>query len=318
MVETDHSINDNDGMDRLDTMRVFVAVAEAGGFAPAARSLRLSPPAVTRAIAALEERIGARLLHRTTRTVRLSEAGARYLADAKRILAELDEADATAAGAHAEPRGQIAVTAPQLFGKMHVAPVVLDFLDRFPEVSARTLLVDRVVDLMDEGMDVAVRIAVLPDSGLTAVRVGQVRRVVCASPDYLERRGTPATPVELERHDCIGFQAAAAPAAWVFPARSGDGVETVRPPMRLLVNTADVAVAAARDGRGVVRVLSYQVAEEVRQGQLAIVLADCEPPPIPVQLVHLEGRRAAARVRAFVDFAAERLRAALVDAAPRP
>lgn len=298
-------------MDRLDAMRVFVAVAEAGGFAPAARSLRLSPPAVTRAVAALEERIGARLLHRTTRTVRLTEAGARYLADAKRILAELEEAEAVAAGAHGEPRGQLAVTAPLLFGKMHVAPVVLDFLDRFPEVSARTLFVDRVVDLMDEGMDVAVRIAVLPDSGLTAVRVGEVRRVVCAAPGYLARRGTPETPAELERHDCIGFQSAAAPAPWVFPARAGDGAATIRPPMRLLVNNADVAVAAARDGRGIVRVLSYQVADEVRQGSLAVVLADHEPPPIPVQLVHLEGRRAAARVRAFVDFAAGRLRAVL-------
>ena len=298
-------------MDRLDAMRVFVAVAEAGGFAPAARELRLSPPAVTRAVAALEDRIGARLLHRTTRIVRLTEAGARYLADTRRILAELEEAEATAAGAHAEPRGQIAVTAPLLFGKMHVAPVVLGFLGRFPEVSARTLFVDRVVDLMDEGLDVAVRIAVLPDSTLSAVRVGQVRRVVCAAPEYLARRGTPATPRDLEGLDCIGFQSGAAPAPWVFPARTGEGRETVRPPMRLLVNNADVAVAAALAGHGVTRVLSYQVAEEVRAGRLAVVLADHEPPPIPVHLVHLEGRRAAARVRVFVDFAAERLRAVL-------
>lgn len=304
-------------MDRLDAMRVFVTVAEAGGFAPAARSLRLSPPAVTRAVAALEERIGARLLHRTTRTVRLTEAGARYLADAKRILAELDEADAAAAGAHAEPRGQIAITAPLLFGRMHVAPVVLDFLDRFPDVTARTLFVDRVVDLMDEGMDVAVRIAVLPDSGLSAVRVGQVRRVVCAAPDFLRRHGEPRTPADLERLGCIGFQSAAAPAPWVFPAGSG-AMETVRPPMRLLVNTAEVAVAAALDGRGIIRVLSYQVAEEVRQGRLVILLAGHEPPPIPVQLVHLEGRRAAARVRAFLDFAAERLRLALGERSTVP
>ena len=298
-------------MDRIDAMRVFVAVAEAGGFAPAARSLRLSPPAVTRAVAALEHRVGARLLHRTTRIVRLTEAGTRYLADARRILAELEEAEATAAGAHAEPRGQIAVTAPLLFGKMHVAPVVLGFLERFPEVSARTLFVDRVVDLMDEGLDVAVRIAVLPDSTLTAVRVGEVRRVVCAAPDYLARRGPPVTPRDLEGLDCIGFQSGVAPAPWVFPARTGEGTETVRPPMRMLVNNADVAVAAALAGHGITRVLSYQVADEVRAGRLAIVLADREPPPVPVQLVHLEGRRAAARVRAFVDFAAERLRAAL-------
>lgn len=299
-------------MDRLDGMRVFVAVAEAAGFAPAARALRLSPPAVTRAVAALEDRIGSRLLHRTTRTVRLTEAGARFLADARRILAELDEAEATAAGAHAEPRGQVAVTAPLLFGGMHVAPVVLDFLARYPEVSARTLFVDRVVDLMDEGMDVAVRIAVLPDSTLSAVRVGHVRRVVCASPDYLARHGTPQAPRDLEAVDCIGFQSAALPAPWVFPGRAG-GTETVRPRMRLLVNNADVAVEAAAAGHGVARVLSYQTAEAVRDGRLAILLADHEPPPIPVQLVHLEGRRAAARVRAFVDFAAERLRRVLAD-----
>ena len=158
-------------MDQLSGMRVFVAVAETGGFAAAGRVLNQSPPAVTRAVAALEDRIGARLLHRTTRTVRLTEAGTRFLADAKRILAELEEAEAAAAGAHAEPRGQIAVTAPLLFGKMHVAPVVLDFLDRHPLVSARTLFVDRVVDLMDEGVDVAIRIAELRDSGLSAVRV---------------------------------------------------------------------------------------------------------------------------------------------------
>lgn len=298
-------------MDRLDGMRVFVAVADAGGFAPAARALRLSPPAVTRAVAALEERIGARLLHRTTRTVRLTEAGARFLADAKRILAELDEAEATAAGAHAEPRGLLAVTAPMLFGRMHVAPVVLGFLERFPEVAARTLFVDRVVDLIDEGIDVAVRIAVLPDSTLSAVRVGQVRRVVCASPGYLAQHGVPAVPRDLADLDCIGFQAATMPAPWVFPGRSGEGGETVRPPMRLLVNNADVAVAAAVAGYGVTRVLSYQAAEAVRDGRLVVLLADHEPPPIPVQLVHLEGRKAAARVRAFVDFAAERLRAVL-------
>ncbi|MEQ8397873.1 LysR family transcriptional regulator [Thalassobaculum sp.] len=300
-------------MDHLDGIRVFIAVAEAGGFAPAARSLRQSPPAVTRAIAALEERIGARLLHRTTRTVRLTESGARFLVDAKRILSELEEAEATAAGAHAEPRGQLAVTAPLLFGKMHVAPVVLEFLDRFPMVSARTLFVDRVVDLMDEGIDIAVRIAELPDSALSAVRVGEVRRVVCATPEFLSEHGTPLVPRDLDGFDCVGFQSGAAPAGWVFPSQTGTRTETVRPRMRLLVNNADVAVAAALAGHGIVRVLSYQVAQEVRQGRLRILLAEHEPSPIPVHLVHLEGRRAAARVRAFVDFASQQLRATLAE-----
>src|SRR5262245_51390129 len=207
-------------MDRLATMRVFIAVAEGAGFAAAARRLGMSPPAVTRAVSALEDRIGTRLLHRTTRSVRLSEAGIRYLADCKRILGEIEEAEASAAGAHAEPGGQIAVTAPIMFGRIHVAPILLDFLARYPQVTARTILVDRVVDLMDEGLDVAVRIADLPDSSLSAVRVGRVRRVVCASPKYLAARGTPQTPADLAQHNAIIF-AQATSAEWSFPSATG-------------------------------------------------------------------------------------------------
>ncbi|WP_434042863.1 MULTISPECIES: LysR family transcriptional regulator [Sorangium] len=293
-------------MDRLDTLRVFIAVAEEEGFAPAARRLSMSPPAVTRAIAALEERIGTRLLHRTTRIVRLTEAGARFLTDCKRILGEIEEAEASAAGSHAELRGQIGVTAPVMFGRMFVAPVVLDFLARHPRVSARTLLVDRVVDMLDEGLDVAVRIAHLPDSSLTAIRVGSVRLVVCASPDYLAARGAPETPADLAQLDTIAFSQAASPAEWAFS--SGARVEKVLPPSQLLVNTADVAIAAAVAGRGLARVLSYQVGPELRAGRLRIVLPAFEPPPVPVHVVHPEGPRAAARVRAFVDFLVERLR----------
>jgi DNA-binding transcriptional LysR family regulator len=294
-------------VDRLDTMRAFVAVAEAQGFAAAARRLAMSPPAVTRAIVALEDRIGTRLLHRTTRTVRLTEAGTRFLADCKRILGELDEAEASAAGSHAEPRGRLAVTASVMFGRLYVAPVVLDFLALNPRVTARTLFVDRVVDLVDEGLDVAVRIAHLPDSSLTALRVGAVRRVVCASPDYLARRGTPRRLDELAQHDAIVFSPAEAAEDWSFGA--GSPGETVRPPARLIVNSAEVAIAAAAAGHGITRVLSYQAAAEVRAGRLAIVLAALEPPAIPISVVYPEGRRAAAKVRAFVDFAVARLRA---------
>ncbi|WP_437645515.1 LysR family transcriptional regulator [Sorangium sp. So ce362] len=293
-------------MDRLDTLRVFVAVAEEEGFAPAARRLSMSPPAVTRAISALEERIGTRLLHRTTRVVRLTEAGARFLADCKRILGELEEAEASAAGSHAALRGQIGVTAPVMFGRMFVAPVVFDFLARHPRVSARTLLVDRIVDMLDEGLDVAVRIAHLPDSSLTAIRVGSVRRVVCASPGYLAARGAPAAPADLAQRDTISFSPTGAPAEWSFA--SGARVEKVLPPSQLLVNTADVAIAAAVAGRGLARVLSYQIGPELRDGRLSIVLPAFEPPPVPIHVVHAEGRRAAARVRAFVDFLVERLR----------
>jgi len=291
-------------MDRLESMRVFVAVAEAEGFAPAARRLAMSPAAVTRAVAALEDRIGARLLRRTTRIVRLTEAGGRFLADCKRILGEIEEAESSAAGSHAEPRGQLAVTAPVMFGRMYVAPVAFDFIGRHPRVTARLLFLDRVVDLIDEGLDVAVRIAHLPDSSLRAVQVGSVRRVVCAAPGYLAARSTPRTPADLARHDAIGFSVGALAEPWAF----GYG-ETVTPPTQLVVNSNDVAIAAALAGRGVARVLSYQIAPELRAGTLEIVLADFEPPPVPISVVYAEARRAAAKVRAFVDFAVERFRA---------
>lgn len=285
-------------------MRVFIAVAQEQGFAPAARRLAMSPPAVTRAISALEERIGTLLLHRTTRVVRLTEAGVRFLADCKRILGEIEEAESSAAGEHAEPRGQLAVTAPVMFGRLYVAPIVLDFLARHPQVTARTLFVDRVVDLMEEGLDVAIRIARLPDSSLRAVRVGSVRRVVCASPGYLEKRGAPRQPADLMQLDAISFSLGAASEEWSFA--SG---ETVSPPAQLVVNSNDVAIAAAVAGQGVARVLSYQIARELQAGQLEIVLADFEPPPVPINVVYAEGRRAAAKVRAFVDFAVTQLRA---------
>lgn len=293
-------------MDKVGSMRVFIAVAEAQGFAPAARQLGMSPPAVTRAIAALEERIGTRLLHRTTRIVRLTEAGARFLADARRILAEIDEAEAAAAGDHARPRGLLTVTAPVMFGRMHVAPVVSEFLSLYPEVSVRLLLLDRVTDLLEEGIDLAVRIAHLPDSSLNAAKVGGVRRVTCAAPAYLERRGEPQHPSDLPQHDTIGFWAQGAEAEWVFgpdakPFR-------IRPPARMVVNAADVAIAAALAGHGITRVLSYQIAEPLRQGRLRLVLQAYERPPIPIHLVHAEGRRVSARLRAFLDFATDRLR----------
>lgn len=294
-------------MDRLDSMRIFIAVAEAGGFAPAARRLALSPPAVTRAIAAVEERIGARLLHRTTRVVRLTEAGIRFLEDCRRILAEVDEAEAAAAGLHAEPRGPVAVTAPVLFGRLHVAPVLFRVADRYPQLVVRSFFIDRIVHLAEEGYDVAVRIAELPDSGLSAVRVGTVRRIVCAAPAYLAAHGTPHSPAELAEHEAIPFSRGPSTRDWVF--HQGGRTETAEPRTRLIVNQADVAVAAAVAGHGLTRVLSYQAAAEIRAGLLQVVLQEFEPPPIPIQVVHQEGRRASARVRALVDMLAEGLRA---------
>lgn len=294
-------------MDRLRAMRIFVAVAEQEGFADAARRLGTSPPAVTRMVSALEDMLGARLLKRTTRSVRLTDAGERYLADCRRILAEIDLAEASVTGAHSEPRGEITVTAPSTFGRMHVAPIVLNFLTRFPSITARTFFVDRVTDMIEEGIDVAVRIARLADSSLSAVKVGEVRSVVCASPAFLATHGEPREPRDLAKMDAIGFSHVPSDRQWVFRPR-GRG-EAVRPKTRLFTDKVEVAIAAAVAGYGVVRLLSYQVADEVREGRLRIVLADFEPPPVPVQVVHIEGRKASARIRSFVDFAVERLRA---------
>jgi DNA-binding transcriptional LysR family regulator len=294
-------------MDRLDAMRAFVAVAEAGGFAAAARRLAMSPPAVTRGIAMLEARVGARLLHRTTRVVRLTEAGDRFLGDCKRILAEIDDAEAAVAGIQTELRGDLAVTASAAFGRMHVAPLVLEFLKMHSHVSARTLYADRVVDLVEEGFDVAVRIAHLQDSSLTAIAVGSVRRVVCASPAYIAAHGKPRNPDDLGRFATIGFSQGLADEPWLFGAEAKRR-HSVSVSPRLNVNSAEVAIAAALDGWGFTRVLSYMVAPEVRAGSLKVVLTSFEPPRIPISLVYREGRKAAAKVRAFVDFAGARLR----------
>jgi DNA-binding transcriptional LysR family regulator len=289
-------------MDQLDSMRVFIAVADAGGFAPAARRLRISPPAATRAIAALEQRLGARLLNRSTRKVRLTEAGQRFIADCKRIVAELQDAEALARNAHVEPQGVLAITAPIMFGRMHIAPLLFDFLQQRPKVTARAMFVDRIVNLMEEGFDVALRIDKLSDSSLTAIKVGTVRRVVVASPAYLATNGTPRRPADVEKHLAIG----SGRAPWRF--RGANGAAT-QPRITLSVNGGDVAIACALAGRGLARPWSYQVDEELRDGRLQAVLTAYEPAPIPVQLVYPEGRQAAAKVRAFVDFAVARLRA---------
>lgn len=293
-------------MDRLEAMRVFVTVAEMRGFAPAARRLTMSPAAVTRAVSALEERLGTRLLRRTTRVVRLTDAGARYLADCKRILGEIEEAEAGATGTEGEPRGMLNVTAPVNFGRMFVAPIALGFLAKHPRTSVRMLLVDHVVHLIEEGIDVGVRIAHLRDSTLRAVRVGTVRRVVCAAPEYLAKRGTPRTPADLIQHDTIGFLNIHPTRHWTFA--SGSKTETAEPETRLFVNTADVAIAAAKAGHGLTRAFSYQVEPDVRAGHLRVVLEDFEPAEVPIHIVYPDARRATSSVRAFVDHAVERLR----------
>ena len=294
-------------MHRLEAMRVFVAVADAGGFSPASRHLGMSPPAVTRTVAALEARIGTRLLHRTTRVVRLTEAGERFLADSRRILAEVDDAEAAAAGSHAKLRGGLAVTASAMFGRLHVTPLALEFLRRHPQLTLRTLFVDRVVNLVDEGIDVAVRIGHLPDSSLTAIRVGSVRRLVCASPAYLDAHGIPASPAALASHDVVAFSGITPSRQWSFHTTGGAVTTSVAP--RLTANSPDAAIAAALAGYGVTSLLSYMVAREIEAGTLVTVLSAYEPPPLPVHVVHHAGRQASARVRTFVDHVVAGLRA---------
>jgi DNA-binding transcriptional LysR family regulator len=298
-------------MDRLSAWTIFAAVAEHGGFAAAARRLGRSPAAVTRAVAILEERLATRLFNRTTRHVALTEEGARYLERCRRVLAEFDALEAPEPGE--EPRGALGVTAPIVFGRLHVLPVVTAFLCDHPAVDVRLLLVDRVVSLLDEGLDVAVRLGPLPDSSLRALRAGTVRRAVYASPDYLERHGVPRTPSELAAHETIAFAAVAAE-RWVFRAGARRLVVTLKP--RLAVNTAEAALDAAAEGLGLTRVLSYQAEAPVAAGRLRPVLERYEPPPVPIHILHPGGRHLPARTRLFIDRLAAALQAKFGGAAP--
>jgi len=293
-------------MDRLLTMSVFVAVAEEAGFAAAARRLNMSPSSVTRAVGDLEARIGARLLHRTTRSVTLTEAGERYLVDCRHILNDVEEADRHAAGVHASPSGEVWITGSVVFGRMVLTPALLELQDQYPEISISTLFVDRMVHLIDEGMDIAIRIAELPDSSLIAIRVGEVRRALCAAPSYLAASGPLQTPGDLLNHDLIEVSHETLRGEWDFQI---DGkATTFKVKSRARFNIADPAIDAALSGRGITRVLSYMVAPHVETGDLVIVLPEFEPPPLPVHVVHKEAGQASARVRAAVDFLVQKLR----------
>ena len=293
-------------MSRFHLMTVFVAVAEEQSFAGGARRLGMSPPAVTRAVAALEKRLGVKLLTRTTRFVRVTEAGQRYLEHARRIIADLNEADDAVAGVHAEPRGLLAVTAPVLFGRLYVIPGMVEYLRRYPDMSISALFLDRVVNLIEEGMDVGVRIGELPDSTMRAIGVGHVRRVVCASPEYLKRSGIPQVPRDIVSHTVIASSAVTPIAEWKFISGKKKLIVKVNP--RLTVTNNDAAIQAALQGFGMTRLLSYQVAPHLASGQLQTVLSEYEPPPLPIHVLHREGRQAPAKVRTFVDLLVDRLR----------
>lgn len=288
-------------------MTVLLAVVETGSFASGARQLGLSPPSVSRAIAALEQRLGTLLLARSTRSVRLTEAGQRYVEDCRRILQELEEAEELAAGSILRPRGNLTVTAPVLFGELYLIPLIASYLDAHAEVTVNALLVDRVVNLLDEGIDVAVRIGQLPESSMTAIKVGEIRPVVCASPDFLDRHGRPRHPNELLDAPIVMATTSVLLTDWQFV--TPDGPLTLRPPSRFAVSSNHAAIHAARLGWGFTRVLSYQAAEAVARGELEIVLAEFGTAPLPIHLLYQDGARLPAKVRSFVDHCAQRLRA---------
>ena len=296
-------------MDRILEMTTFVAVAEAQSFSAAAKKLGLSPPTVTRTVSALEERIGARLLTRTTRSVRLTEPGLRFLDDARRILHEISEAEQVAAGSRVIARGALRMTAPVLFGEMFVLPVMREFLSAHPQVVAQVMLLDRVINIVEEGIDIALRIGRFDDSGLQSIELGSVRRMVVASPAYLVAHGTPQSPADLHSHRIVMSVGSNASHDWRF----GDGVATssVRVAPALSVSTLRAAIDSARAGWAITRVLSYQVQEALRDGQLQGVLEAFEPAPLPVCLVFPPSRRPSAKLMAFIDLASERLTAAL-------
>jgi len=296
-------------MDRIEAISVFLTALDEGSLAAAARRLKRSPAAISRAIAFLEAHVGAELLHRTTRSMVLSEAGERYATACRRILTELEEAEALAGGEHAVPRGILSISAPPISGEDVLRPIVDDFLDAYPTVSLRLLLLDRPVNLVEEGIDVAMRIAELPDSSLIATRIGtEVRRVVVGSPAYLSRHAQITKPADLAAHEIIAFTNFGID-SWSFAPAVGSRAPRIvdfRP--RITVNTVRAALASAIRGRGLTRLYSYHVAESVRRGELHVVLANAEHPPVPVHLLTPNGRMALPKVRAFIDFAAPRLR----------
>ena len=299
-------------MDRIDAMSAFVATVDEGSLAGAARRLGRSPAAVTRALALLERRTGTRLLYRTTRVVRLTQAGARFIVTCRRVLTDLDEAELLAAGERTAPRGLLTVTAPVVFGRLYVRPLIDAFLHTYPAVQVRLLLLDRVVNLIDEGMDIAIRIGHLPDSGLIAVKVGEVRRVACASPDYLSCRAPLCEPADLTSHDCVACSQVTETDVWTFASGSkGGSLTQVRVRPRLTVNGAEAAINSAVEGRGVTCVFSYQVERELGKGSLVLVLERFEPPPIPVHVIYPEARLSAAKASAFVNLVAPKLKVEL-------
>lgn len=286
-------------MDRIDAMRAFISVADLQGFAPTARKLGLSASAVTRLIASLENHLGARLLQRTTRSVTLTDVGARYLERARRILGDLEEAEDSVQAERGRPSGRLVVSAPLMFGRLYVGPIMSAYLKQYPDVSAELRLSDRMVNLVDEGIDLAVRIGHLADSSVVARTVGDMRRIVVASPRYLKAHGTPQKPSDIAHHEIIQFAGGGSLSEWRFSDNSRE--IRVPAPSRFATNSTDAAVLHAEQGGGLINVLAYQVADQLKAGRLRIVLAKYELPPMPIHLVYPTSRLLSAKVRAFID-----------------
>jgi DNA-binding transcriptional LysR family regulator len=293
-------------MDRFEAMSTLLSAVEAGSLSAASRKLGMPLATVSRKVSELEAHLRTRLVNRTSRRLTLTDAGRSYIVACKRILDDIGEAERAAAGEYIAPRGDLTITAPIVFGRLHVLPVAIEFLGAYPDVDIRVALADRVVNLQEDDVDLAIRIGELPDSSLIATRVGSIRRVICGSPAYFARRGTPKSPGELGAHDCISFEGLTSPDGWKFTV--GKSTVSVAVRSRLVVNTAEAAVDAATAAVGVTRVLSYQVASALRAGTLALVLQRFEPPPWPVSLVHAGGGLLPLKLRAFLDFAAPRLK----------
>jgi DNA-binding transcriptional LysR family regulator len=300
-------------MDRLEAMSLLIASVDAGSFSEASRKLRVPLPTISRKISELEALLNTKLLTRSTRKLTLTAAGAAYVAASKRILEQVGEAEAQATGEFTAPRGELIVTGPMTFGRIHLLPIVNDFLITFPEINVRMALSDRDMNLVDEQIDAAVRIGKLPDSGMVATRLGNVRRVICGSPGYFKANGIPKTPDDLAALTCVTFANLPAGSSWSFAAGEKNLTQYQRPRCRLNINTADAAIEAAIAGIGVTHVLSYQITKAVEQGLLRIVLMDFEPDPMPVHLIHAGQGLVPRKLRSFIEFAAPRLRKILAE-----
>lgn len=297
-------------MDQLHLMNVFVAVIEEEGFAAASRRLKMSPPAVTRAISALEAQLGVQLLMRTTRHVRATDAGIQYAEDARRILQSVEQANESVAGVNQTPKGKITITAPVLFGQQYVMPSVIQYLQQYSDTQVEAVFLDRVVNLMEEGFDLGVRIGQLPDSNMRARKIGQVNLVLVASPDYIAQNGAPKDPKQLDQHTIVAASSSSLGKGWRFLKDGEKAYQRIQP--RLWVSTNQSAIDAAKSGFGITRVINYQVANDLASGALQTVMKDWQPEPLPIHIIHREGHRTSRKVRAFIDLLANNLSQAQV------